>query len=403
MTEYEFENWWQLLGNRRSWQSGERPGIYPWMPTVVPPTLPVVCSHNAFYHKTDPEGNQLPYIDEVQFDLVENSDILNMKAVAGEIDMQLRHIMWTNYPLFIENAEQGDYRVIRWTLAEGSNCLMIPNHTHKDPVLRKLFETKEFRIALSLGMDRAQINELAYMGLGKPRQASVIEECAWYKPEHGSRWVERDLDQANKLLDDLGLEKGADGFRLRPDGELLTWEIQYAPVFGPWKDVIEMTVKQWEDIGLKVTYKELDRDLRGQRNTANENDFNVWTQDRCFTPLIEPAWFMPGSGGLDGTANFYSQWWTSGGEEGEEPPPELKAQFELYDKIKAANPDQLPPLAAEFFQNASDNLWFIGNVGQLPHVGVVKNKFRNVPEDAVSDWLLLSPGNTFPEQYFWKE
>jgi peptide/nickel transport system substrate-binding protein len=215
--------------------------------------------------------------------------------------------------------------------------------------------------------------------------------------------VERDLDQANKLLDDLGLAKGDDGFRLRPDGELLTWEIQYAPVFGPWKDVIEMTVKQWEEIGLKVTVKELDRDLRGQRNTANENDFNVWTQDRCFTPLIEPAWFMPGAGGMDGTANLYSQWWTSGGEEGEEPPPELKAQFELYDKIKAATPDQLPPLAEEFFDRASENLWFIGNVGQLPHVGVVKNKFRNVPDNAVSDWLLLSPGNTFPEQYFWKE
>ena len=49
------------------------------------------------------------------------------------------------------------------------------------------------------------------------------------------------------------------------------------------------------------------------------------------------------------------------------------------------------------------NLWNIGTVGVLPHVGVVKNNFRNVPEEAVSDWLLLTPGNTNVEQYFFRQ
>jgi peptide/nickel transport system substrate-binding protein len=404
MAEREFENWWQLFGNRRSWQSGDRPCIYPWWAVVVPPDIPVVCHRNAFYHKTDEEGNQLPYIDEVHFDLVENSDLLNMKAVAGEIDMQLRHIMWTNYPLFVENADKGDYRVIRWTLAEGANCLLIPNHTHKDPGLREMFESLDVRIAMSLGINREQINELAYMGLGKPRQAAVVEQCPWFKPEHATKWADYDPDQANQILDDAGLtERDDQGFRKRFDGEDWTFEIQYSPIFGPWKDVLEMVTKQWGEIGINATLKEVDRTLRGERNTANENDFNVWTQDRCFTPLIEPEWFMPGASPTNGTANGYGSWWLSRGEEGDEPPPALKLQYDLHAQITAAQPAELPALAEKFFDNASENLWYIGPVGQLPHVGVCKNKFRNVPEDAVSDWLQLSPGNTFPEQYFWKQ
>ena len=71
-----------------------------------------------------------------------------------------------------------------------------------------------------------------------------------------------------------------------------------------------------------------------------------------------------------------------------------------YDQIKGASPDALPDLATEFFEKSSENLWFIGTVGNLPHVGVLKNNFHNVPEAAISDWLQLTPGNTAPEQYF---
>jgi hypothetical protein len=34
---------------------------------------------------------------------------------------------------------------------------------------------------------------------------------------------------------------------------------------------------------------------------------------------------------------------------------------------------------------------------------VVKNYFRNVPESAVSDWVLRTPKNTHTEQYFIKQ
>ncbi len=399
-----FENWTQLFGQRRNWQNAEQPHIWAWQPTRVPPDIPVLCERNAYYWKVDPDGNQLPYVDGVQFDIVENADLLNLKAVAGEIDMQFRHLLWTNYPLFIENAEQGDYRVMRWTLAEGSNVILLLNHNHQDPGLRELIENREFRMALSLGIGRSDINELAYQGFGTPRQASLIPQSPYFKEEHAAFYADFDPDQANQILDDMGLEaKDADGFRLRPDGSDLTLFIEYAPVFGPWRDTVQMITDTWTSIGIRGVPKEEDRTLFDQRGTANERDIGIWTMDRCLTPLIEPLWWGPLLTSAYNFATEYAIWYNSGGAEGQEPPDDMKKQMDLYDQIKGAAPDQLPALGQEFFDHFSERLWIIGTVGVLPHVGVVKNNLRNVPEDAVSDWLQLTPGNTNVEQYFWKQ
>ncbi len=400
-----FTNWWELFGNRADWQNAELPHIYPWIPTRVPPDVPVVCERNPYYWKVDEAGNQLPYIDSVQFDIVENADLLNMKAVAGEIDCQFRHIMWANYPLFIENSQQGDYRVMKWTLAEGSNALLHPNMNSGNPLMRELMGNKDFRIALSQAIDRKAINELAYQGFGVPRQAALVPQCPYYKPEHETMYAELDPAKGNGLLDGIGLTaKDAEGFRLNKDGTPLSVTIEYAPIFGPWRDVVNMVCEQWKEIGIRGVPKEEDRTLFAERATAGlEMDMGIWTMDRCFTPLIEPNYFMPVTGGTPpSTAAEWVLWNETRGEQGTEPPEEVRAQFDLYEQIKGATPDVLPDLAQQFFDNAANALWFIGTVGVLPHVGVVKNNFRNVPENAISDWLQLTPGNTNVEQYFWK-
>ena len=87
----------------------------------------------------------------------------------------------------------------------------------------------------------------------------------------------------------------------------------------------------------------------------------------------------------------------------EEPPAITKELYATYSQILGAKEDAVAPLAEKFFDTGSEQLWYIGTVGQLPHVGIVKNNFRNVPEVAVSDILQYSPGNTACEQYFWKQ
>ena len=262
-----FENWTQLFGQKRNWQNPEQPHIWAWQPTRVPPDIPVLCERNPYYWKVDPEGNQLPYIDAVHFDIVENADLLNLKAVAGEIDMQFRHLLWTNYPLFIENAEAGDYRVMRWTLAEGSNVLLLLNHNHQDPVLRELIENRDFRIALSLGINRSEINELAFQGFGEPRQAALSSPRA----PTSSRSMPPSTPTSTRTRParsstTLAWPRRTAKVPPAPDGTEPQLRAQYAPVFGPWRDTVQMITDMWTSIGIRAIPKGGPHPVRSARD-----------------------------------------------------------------------------------------------------------------------------------------
>ncbi|MGI6208143.1 MAG: ABC transporter substrate-binding protein [Anaerolineae bacterium] len=397
--EAGFDNWWELFGAKRAWTNPECPSICPFVPTRVPPDVPIVWERNPYYWKVDPEGNQLPYIDRIQFDVVENADLLNLKALAGEISMQFRHILWNNYPLFIENAEQGDYRVLMWVDGTGPNSMLFFCFNHKNENMKALLNNRDFRIALSLGIKRPDINELAYQGMGVPVQATATPECPWSKEEYLNRWIEYDPDTANAMLDEIGLTgRDSEGFRTFPDGSPLTLTVEYAPVFGPWRDCISLIGDQWKEIGIRIVSKEEDRSLWQQRVDGSEFDVSMWTMGGAYSPLLGPTWWIPGTY----SANEWLRWSNTKGEQGEEPPPEAKLQYELFEQIKAAPPDELDAVAQQFVDNHSDNIWFIGVVGLLPVPVIVKNNFRNVPEVALSDDRAKTPGCTNIEQYFIK-
>jgi peptide/nickel transport system substrate-binding protein len=76
----------------------------------------------------------------------------------------------------------------------------------------------------------------------------------------------------------------------------------------------------------------------------------------------------------------------------------------LFDQLKATtDPAKQVELGKQIIKLESDNLWAIGTVGAVPSIAVVKNNFRNVPENAVTDWIFMSPGNLDPSQFFFKK
>ncbi len=58
----------------------------------------MLATRNPYYWKVDVEGNQLPYIDEVYFYLVEDNEAIKSLALAGKIDMQARGIVAGQLP-----------------------------------------------------------------------------------------------------------------------------------------------------------------------------------------------------------------------------------------------------------------------------------------------------------------
>jgi peptide/nickel transport system substrate-binding protein len=408
--EAGFEFWYELYNDRggQFWDppvnNPDLPVIHAWKVTVPPPTTPVVLERNPYYFKVDPEGNQLPYIDKIEHQIVEDAEILNLKAIAGELDMQLRHINFANFPLFQDSKEQGDYRILQWTRGYITDSVIAPNVANNDPVLREIVGDKRFRWALSLGIKRDEIVEAVYLGMVEPNQVSPLSTSPFYWEEQAKNMIEYDPEQANALLDEMGLtEKDGEGYRLRPDGDRLSIIFEYAPIFGAWGDIGELLAAQWKELGIDLIVTEEARTLMYERKAANEHDMGIWTGSAEFNPTIDPRWFLPFTNESI-QAVPYALWWESGGVDGEEPPGDLAKVQELYDEIKVTvDSKKQQELFRQILELNKENLWVIGIATAPPEIVVVKNNFRNVPEQAVSDWHLLTPGATAPEQYFIKQ
>lgn len=402
-----FQYWYQLFSDKSNvYNNPELPGLWPWIPKTKLGVMNYIMERNPYYWKVDPEGNQLPYIDRIISTLVTTTQLITMKAISGEIDLQVRNVLWTDYPVLMENREKGGYRVLKWPMALGSTFALMPNLNHKDPVLRKLFEDRNFRIALSLAINREEINQLCTLGACEPRHATVLKECPYYSEGLEKLYAEYNPKKANEILDKMGLTKrDKEGFRLRPDGKTLaiTIEIMDNPMYGPWPDICELVKKYWEAIGIKTAVKVIDRTLLNTRWQGAEFDVSGWAWGRGLTPFIGgPKYVFPS----DTTYNpgpLYGLWYQSGGKSGEEPKGDIKKAMELFDKfIVTTDKLQRLRLGKQLIRLSAENVWSIGTVGLIPNPVVVKNNFRNVPEVLFSEHLLLTPRNAFPEQFFIK-
>ncbi|MGQ9630114.1 MAG: ABC transporter substrate-binding protein [bacterium] len=412
--EAGFDHWVRLFQAKNDeWMNPDRPTLGPWQVKTQATAQLFIMERNPYYWKVDPAGNQLPYIDRIVHTLVESGEIINMKAMAGEIDMQFRHLQYSNFTLFKGGEKKGDYRVVKYLDDFETNMAICPNLNHKDPVLRKIIEDKRFRFALSLAINRKEINELAYLGMcEEPRQVAPLPESPYYTEwakKLAYAYVEYDPKKANALLDEMGLTKrDAEGFRLRPDGKTLALTIEVAAgIFGPWVDAAELIKGYWDAIGVKTAVKTEERALYYTRLYANEHDVGVWTSAAGMQPILGPRYYVPIISAIHSIqAPLYAVWHESGGTQGEEPPvgSDIRKTIDLYEQIKVTvdEREQLR-LWDEIMRLNAENLWVIGTLSSPPLIGVVKNNFRNIAETGIYSWVAHSPGSFHPEQFFFKQ
>ncbi|MBP8638202.1 MAG: ABC transporter substrate-binding protein [Dictyoglomi bacterium] len=404
--EEKLTDWFTLFGNKNTWWlNSDRPLLFAWRPTNIIGSGPrYIWERNPYYWKIDPAGNQLPYLDRVVFDIVENAEVALMKALNGEIDMHSRHFnTLQNYSVLAEGRQKGDYRFFT-TKPTGMNAVIVAfNLNQKDPVLRKIFNEKKFRFAMSLAINRKEIIDLVYLGRAEPWQAAPLKESAFYHERLAKAYIEYDPARANKLLDEIGLKRGPDGVRLRPDGKPLGVTIEIVSGFRPdWVDACELIKKYWEAVGVKTAIKPEDRSLFYSRKVTGETEVTIWSGDGGMEVLLEPRWYFPFSSESN-QAPLWQLWYNSGGKSGEEPPADVKKQMQLYDEItRTTSFAKQKLLMKQILDIDANNLYVIGICTNPPGYGIVRNNFRNVPEEDFDAWLYPNPSPTNPFQYFKK-
>jgi peptide/nickel transport system substrate-binding protein len=359
---------------------------------------------NPYFWQVDTEGNQLPYIDSIEHALYQQADVFNLWIAGGKIDEQGRGTSVGAYTFYKENEQKGGYRTFRWRAA--STDAYYPNITCPDKVLAKLFDTADFRQALSIAIDRKAINDLVWTGLGKPRQASPIVGSPEYDAELEQKWAEYDPAKANQLLDGLGLTKNPDGTRRRPDGQVLEVTVEHTSIAGsPDEDAHNQVKRYWEAIGVKTNMKFLERSLYQERNNNAEIQIGYWSFDRCSVVKADPGRW---TGQInDGPwAPAYGHFYDQNSFRKEEPPADhpIREIWRLWEQCQAeADEAKRNATFQQLIGVHKRHPYAIGTVGEKVAPYIVRTNFRNFLDGFIHDDTLRDDGLLNPAQFFIKK
>ncbi len=360
VAELNFDSWVTMFKNRNdACRNVDLPVVTPWK-TTSPLTTPTwILERNPYSVWVDTDGNQLPYIDRIRMTLGENLEVINLRAIAGEYDSQARHIDISKLPVLLENQKKGGYRVYLDPSDQGADVGLFCNQTYeKDPEIARWLSSREFRIALSHGIDRAQINETFLLGLGQTGSAAPRLRLA--------------------LTTYLG--------------------------FLPFTRIAEMMTEQWKKIGIRGEVQEMERGAATKRVQTNEHQIyfeTQWGADNIYGhfPFVFPADEGSPMGPL------YGVWYASAGAQGKTPPARMRELMDKYRKSFSVKDQERTRMAKDVWKIALDEMWMIPIVCGSPAsqgVRVIKTNMGNIPERLWNSAVSDNPHIAHTETWYFK-
>ena len=409
--------WFEALGNSNasddSIRNGELPRLSAWIWEIPPgegSASQAIAVRNPYYWKVDTEGNQLPYVDRLVYDLLQDTEVLVLKVLNGEIDWMDQYFATaSNKPLIYENQEKGGYHLFTTTPTEPNSAVFMFNLNHPDPALRALFNNKDFRIGISHAINRQEIIDMVYAGWGVPAQVAPLPGTDFYNERLAKQYIEYDVNLANAALDRAGLTgRDAQGFRLRPDGVRVAFTLQLDQARLEYVNMSGLLQSYMKTVGIDMPIVTADRSLHDQRTRT------LYTYDATIhrfgggaglSVLNDPRNYFPFSGN-----SFFAPAWALWYEnpEGigaqikpEEPPAQVKEAMALFDQIKrTGDAAEQVRLMQRILDIAADQFYILGILWEGDGYGIVRNNFINTPPVMPWSYAYPHPGPENPCQFF---
>jgi peptide/nickel transport system substrate-binding protein len=312
--------------------------------------------------------------------------------------------------VLLENQKRGNYTVKLDLALNGADAIYHFNQSFDgDAEIAKWLRNADFRRALSLAIDRKQLNETFWLGVATPGSAAPGEALPYFPgPGWREKWSTYDVKQANEMLDRIGLsKKDGQGFRVRTDnGQRLRIQVQAVQAFLPWPRISEMVADQWAKVGIQADVRDTERNLAMTRTANNEHHIMVWNNGGTELLYLFPRHAIP----VDPTEAYmgplHAQWFASNGAAGRK--PEDENILRIMDLFRSAAGQQAADrikTAQEIWKILIDQQYAIGTVGQSPAlmgVRLVSNRLGNIPDRNCIAQHCRTPGGAHPETWFYK-
>ena len=371
------------------------PTLEPWKNTTPLPSTRFVLERNPYFHRVDSTGRQLPYIDRIIVGITDDK-LIPAKAGAGDVDLQVRYLRFDNYTFLKQSEKRNQYHVRLWEKALGSQIALYPNLNAEDAEWRKLMRDVRFRRALSLGINRHEVNEVVYFGLGRESSNTILQRSALFRPEFRAAWTKFDVKAANALLDSIGLtRRDAAGLRLLPDGRPMELVIDTSGESTEETDVLELIRDSWRQLGIAMFSRPSQREVFRKRVFSGKSMMSVWSglSNGIPTPDMSPGELAP-------TTQEQLQWpmWGQYYEQnrkgGEAPTsPDVVELVKLFEEWRnSGSADEREKIWLRMLTINANEVYTIGIVTRALQPVVVRDNLRNVPVEGIYSW---DPGAYF--------
>lgn len=344
-------------------QYAGHPTLTPWVMTGSGAGV-FHLERNPYYFKVDHEGRQLPYIDRIRSQIVQDKETLTSRALFGEFDYLGERASLRKLPAIAKEADRGNLKisVARMHRLPISFAL---NLTHADPAWRAVVRDTRFRRALVRAIDATELIETFYLG-------EFAAKCG----RLGVRG--RDVAGANRLLDAMGMTgRDGDGFRLGPDGEHVRIPFEVADLSEDHIPMTELVAEYWKRVGIATSVRQITANQQSQRRADNTLRATAVWAGLPLWHVTHTTDYLPGTY----WGPLWSEWYESAGDAGEEPPREIRRLYASHERLMAAElgSEEAAAALAEILHSYRENIWTFNPVDHFFYPTFWSSRIKNVP------------------------
>jgi peptide/nickel transport system substrate-binding protein len=225
----------------------------------------VVFRRNPHYWRKDDKGNPMPHIEQIVWQILDNSDARMLRFRSGELDMS--GLRPEDFALLKQEEKRGKFTI--YNGGPSSGTMFISFNINKaidgkgnpfvDPIKSKWFNNKAFRQAVAHALDRRRMVDQIFRGIGDLQDSPIsVQSAYFYGSDKGLKVYDYNPAKSKELLKSAGFTYNAQGALIDSDGHRVEFTLLLPAASKTGQAVATQIQQNLKPLGIKLNLDPVD-------------------------------------------------------------------------------------------------------------------------------------------------